>query len=488
MDASKRFFLRTFAGLKAQSQAQGMGASAAFALNMAALGQAAAQSSSVNDYKAIVCLFMHGGNDSHNWIVPWDSSNYELYRAARGGLTTDPTPGLALTQSQLDAIVTPTVTERQFAMAKSLAPLRELYDQGKAAVVANVGPLITPTTKAQYAAGSVSLPPKLFSHNDQSSIWQASAPEGARAGWAGRMGDLLASNNSEPVFTNISVTGNTVLLAGLSTVQYQVSSSGSITMRGYGSSSGQWMFNSTQATHALKQLLADEGTSLLQKEYTRVVQRSISANDKFSSSVIPASAVRVLPTTSYGTVAQGMPGSVDQDPLAKQLQMVARMIGSTMGTQRQVFMVSIGGFDTHDLQNTAHPILSARVANCIRYFYDALTDLGKENQVTLFTASDFGRTLSSNGKGSDHGWGAHHFVVGGAVKGGDLYGEFPLTRVSSNSYSNPHEVGSGRYLPSTSVEQYAATMGRWFGLSDSELLTVFPNLTNFSQRTLGFMT
>ena len=487
MNASKRYFFQALAGVKAQSQTQGLGASAAFALNMAALGHAAAQSSSVNDYKAIVCLFMHGGNDSHNWVVPADASNFELYRAARGGLTTDSSPGLALSQAQLDPIATPSIAGRQFALAKVLAPLRELYDQGKAAVVANVGPLVVPTTKAQYQAATVPLPPKLFSHNDQSSIWQASAPEGARYGWAGRMGDLLAANNSEPIFTSISVTGNTVLLSGLSTVQYQVGTSGSITMRGYGSTNNQRVFGSTQGNSALRQLLAGEGTTLLQKEYTRVVQRSISTNDKFTDRVIPLTSVRPLPTTSYGAVPQGMPGAVDQDPLARQLQMVARMIGSPMGTKRQVFMVSIGGFDTHDHQNSAHPALGARVAHSIRYFYDALAALGKQDQVALFTASDFGRTLSGNGRGSDHGWGAHHFVVGGGVNGRNLYGQFPLTRVSSNSFSNPDEVGSGRYLPSTSVEQYAATLGRWFGLSNSDLLTVFPNLSNFSQRDLGFM-
>ena len=505
MDASRRAFLRTSASLKAASVSQGLGAGAALSVSLAALGSASAQTVGSGDpYKALVCLFMYGGNDAHNWVLPVDAASHSLYAAARGGVydATQNATGLALTNVGHSPLVAASVTGGlQFSMAPELAGLRALYDSGKAAVMANIGPLIAPTTKLQYQQGKTALPPKLFSHNDQQSLWQASSPEGARYGWAGRMGDLMMGNNALPVFTSISVTGNTVMLAGQDVVQYQVGTEGSVSMRGVTGNT----LNSTTGAAQLRAAMEDTGTSALQAEYARILKRSSNTDTTFKTNVLDLTQTSstnsapklnfdsrlALPTTAYSNPIAGQPTSVDKDNLAKQLRMVAQMIGKSaaIGAKRQVFMVSIGGFDTHDNQPREQAILMQRVSQSIQYFHAAISALGMANQVALFTASDFGRTLASNGKGSDHGWGSTHFVVGGdgtpgagAVKGGNIYGS-----MAPAGMGHAWDLGSGRLLPTTGVDQYAATLGKWYGISDSNLALILPNLDNYSTRNLGFM-
>jgi uncharacterized protein (DUF1501 family) len=472
---------------------QGLVRAGSFATSLAALGSAAAAGVTPTDpYKALVCLFMFGGNDSHNWIYPFDTSSYNAYALARGGVydsVTNPT-GLALAAGS-SAMQASRVTDgRQFASAAWLDPLRALYDAGKVAVVGNVGPLVLPTTKAQYQSGAWDLPPKLFSHNDQQSIWQASAPEGARYGWAGRMGDLLGSVNAQPVFTCISATGNTVMLTGQEVVQYQVSTSGSVSMSGI---TGTPLNSNTGAAQVLA-ALQDTGVTAMQGEYARIVRRARETDAVFKASILANSTSfdsnLTLPTTAYVNPPTGHPGTLDADSLAQQLRIVAQIISknTAIGAKRQVFMVSIGGFDTHDNHNREQTILMQRVAGCIHYFTNVINALGLANNVALFTASDFGRTLVSNGKGSDHGWGSTHFVVGGdgsttsAVKGRDIYGS-----MAPSGLGHSLDIGSGRLLPTTSVNQYASTLGKWFGLSPSDLATVLPDLANFPVSDLGFM-
>ena len=501
---SRRAFFGLNQDLNAALSSQGKAAASAFALNLAAAGAAAAASVAPGDpYKALVCLFMYGGNDSHNWVYPFDAASYQTYASARGGVfhATNNPSGLALGVGS-SAMGASRITDgRQFTMASTLAPLRALYDAGQLAVLPNVGPLIRPVTKTQYQSGGADLPPKLFSHNDQASIWQANAPEGARYGWAGRMGDLLQSANAAPVFTSISATGNTVLLAGQSVVQYQVSTSGSVTMSGTKSNP----LNSTTGAAQVLAALQDTGVTALQAEYARVIRRSIDTDVTFKAQVLDLDKVNgvekkpfdtrlATPATAYINPGAG-PVSLDKDSLAQQLRMVAQIIAKNtdIGAKRQVFMVSMGGFDTHDDHARDQPALMQRVAHSIKYFQDAITALGLANNVALFTASDFGRTLSSNGKGSDHGWGATHFIAGGSgqataspstgnVKGGNIFGTPEPAGLGHNS-----EVGQGRLLPTTSVDQYAATLGKWFGLSDTDLDLVLPNLRNFGARDLGFM-
>jgi uncharacterized protein (DUF1501 family) len=330
-----------------------------------------------------------------------------------------------------------------------------------------------PTTRAQFQAQSVPLPPKLFSHNDQQSTWQAYAPEGARYGWGGRMGDLLKSQNTQTTFTCISAAGNAVWLAGQDTVQYQVGSNGATAIGGLTGT----LFGSSAAPAMLRTMITADRSHLLEAEYNRVTKRAIDAQALLNSGMLPANGVEAVPNS---------PGTTQANGLAGQLATVARIIGgrSALGASRQVFFVSMGGFDTHDNQNVQHANLMARLGQAIAYFDRVTTALGVNDKVTLFTASDFGRTFTSNGDGTDHGWGAHHFVSGGAVRGKDLYGRFPTLGVNTND-----DVGQGRLIPEVSVDQYAGTLASWFGVPAGSLSEVFPHLNNFdvSKRNLGFM-
>lgn len=453
-DLARRAFLR-------RAALTGMaGTAAPWALNLSLMGEAAAATNPA-DYKALVCVFLYGGNDHGNTLVPVDTSNHATYAAIRTGIAT-PRANLLATA------LTPTLAlpgGLQYALAPQMAPMKALWDAGKLAVQLNVGPLIQPTTLAQYRAASVPLPPKLFSHNDQQSIWQSDLPEGATSGWGGRMGDLMLSGNGGSVFTCVSVTGNAVYLAGQTAVQYQVSSSGAVAINGVTRS----LFGSSTAQAALRTLVTAPSAHLLQDDYARITRRSIDAEGQVSA------ALARVPTlaTPFNSA----------NPLAMQLQMVARMIAARadFGTRRQVFMVSLGGFDLHDLLPDRHPGLLTNVADALASFYQATVELGVASQVTAFTASDFGRTYASNGDGSDHGWGSHHFVVGGAVKGQRFFGTAPQVALGG-----PEDTGQGRLLPSTAVDQYGATLARWLGVSDSDLPAVVPNIGNFSARDLGY--
>ncbi len=454
-NASRRAFLQR-ASLLSMA-----GASTPWALNLAAMGEAAAATAS--DYKALVCVFLYGGNDYGNTLIPYDNTRYALYQGMR--------PTLAYALSALTpTLLTPTTALPggiQYALAPELAPLLPLFTGNRLAVMLNVGTLVQPTTKAQYSAKSVPLPPKLFSHNDQQSVWQSSAPEGATSGWGGRMGDLFEAGNGNATFTCVNVSSNAVFLSGHTAVQYQVSPSGPVALNGVKNP----LFGSATCSAALHTLVTAPRTHLFENEYTRVMSRSLVAGDALTTALAGGPAISTVFPTGNG--------------LADQLKLVARMIStsSEVGAKRQVFFVSLGGFDNHDGLASIHPGLLTSVADAMSAFYNATIELGVANQVTSFTASDFGRTLTGN-DGSDHGWGSMHFMLGGAVNGGRYYGSAPI--VANNG---PDDVGQGRLLPSTSVDQYAATLGKWFGISDTDLLTVLPNLAhwNASQRTLGFV-
>jgi uncharacterized protein (DUF1501 family) len=332
----------------------------------------------------------------------------------------------------------------------------------------------------QYKAGSVPLPPKLFSHNDQQSLWQAYGPEGASYGWGGRMGDLLAANNANPIFTAISASGNAVFLSGRSITQYQVGSSGAVPIAGLSGT----LFGSSTAGNTLRSIVTSDSNNYFQKEYGVVTNRAINAQTLLSPAMAPAGSNGVANPSQYVNPNTGV---LANNSLAIQLQTVARIIAgrNALGQKRQVFFVSMGGFDTHDFQRTAQADLLAKLSHAMSYFDTTMGNLlGSDlrKQVTLFTASDFGRTFTSNGDGTDHGWGSHHFIMGGAVKGGDLYGKFPVTGLQHNQ-----DVGSGSLLPQFSVDQYGATLATWFGLSDTQINDIFPNITNFNNRNLGFI-
>ncbi|MGK5050671.1 DUF1501 domain-containing protein [Janthinobacterium sp. RB2P8] len=454
---------------------------APFAMNLAAMGNAAAQSA--DDYKAMVCLFMAGGNDAFNTVLATDPTSWNEYSRLRntGGADSIHLPGVGETGGVLPVVPATVQMGRAFALHPQLAPLKNLFDNGRAAIVANVGTLIQPATLAQYKAGSVALPPKLFSHNDQQSTWQSGSPEGASVGWGGRVADVAGSLNTNAMFTAISAAGNTVFLSGRQVRQFQVGQAGAVSIRGLSGS----LYGSTGGAGALQAIINDAGSDLIEQEHVAVVQRAISSQSMLSGAMLAAGAGGVPNPPPYVNPNTGASG-INQ--LAVQLQTVARIIGGrgALGAKRQVFYVTLGSFDTHDRQKELHGDLMARLAHALAYFdatLAALQGADVRRQVTTFTASDFGRTFSSNGDGTDHGWGAHHFVVGGAVKGRDIYGTFPVTGLG-----HALDVGSGALLPTTSVDQYGATLAKWFGVADSQLAEVFPNIGNFSQRDLGFMT
>ncbi len=456
----RREFLRRASVLSAG------GIAAPLMLNLAAMGEASAQSA--NDYKALVCVFLYGANDHNNMVIPYDNTSYTPYAQIRQTLA-------RVRDTQTTAVLNSSAAidgGRSFALASELAGLKPIWDAGHLALALNVGPLIQPTTKAQYTAQNVPLPPKLFSHNDQQSIWQSLESEGAVSGWGGRMGDLLASGNGSSVFTSISVTGNAVYLAGRDVNQYQISTTGSVALRAKTAA----VFGSSQVAAALQQLVQQSGPNLLEAEHAKIVQRAISADGQLSG---------VL-----AGIAQ--PIGFGAEPLSAQLAMVVRMLQArqTLGAKRQVFFVSIGGFDLHDFLTDLHPALLLQINNALASFYAALGPLGLADKVTTFTASDFGRTLTSNGDGSDHGWGSHHFMMGEAVRGGRFYGRTNTAgAIDPPIYANngPDDVGSGRLLPNIAVDQFGATLASWFGVSATDMNTVFPNLKNFSNKNLGFM-
>jgi uncharacterized protein (DUF1501 family) len=434
------------------------GIAAPWALNLAALGEAAAQTAT--DYKALVCVFLYGGNDYADTLIPYDTANHAAYLNIRGSI--------ARARDSLAATaLTPSVglpDARQMAFAPELARLKTIFDAGKLGVLLNVGTLIQPTTLAEYNARSVPLPPKLFSHNDQQSVWQSSLPEGATSGWGGRLGDLFLNSNGNATFTCVNVSGNAVYMSGTQAVQYQVSSGGSVALRGTSAP----LFGSQACSDALRTLVTAPRTHLLENELTRVMSRSIAANSALTTAL-----AGVAPLTTPFTAT---------NPLALQLQMVARLIAArdALTARRQVFFVSLGGFDNHDFLAAQHPGLLTNVADAIGSFYDATVELGVASQVTTFTGSDFGRTLASNGDGSDHGWGSHHVVLGGAVRGQRYFGQLPATAVNG-----PDDVGQGRLLPTTSVDQLAATLASWFGVSPSNLASVVPNIVNYTAKDIG---
>ena len=479
---SRRAFLRRSAQLAFT------GTALPTALNLAAMGEAAAFTAPSGSYKALVCVFLYGGNDYGNTLVPYDSASYNLYSTIRGGGGGQTAGGIALGRADLTptllAPTTPQPNGQQFAFHPSMPGLASLFDQGKVAVQLNVGPLIVPLNKAQYQGSNrvlYPLPPKLFSHNDQQSVWQSSSPEGSTIGWGGNIGDLaLASNGGGSLFTCISITGNAVFLAGDTALSYQVGSGGAVKIN---SVNDQYTYGSTFIKAAMQNITQQTKSHVLENEYNIVTKRAISAETLVTSGITTGRATGTGPEFAAftATVLSG-------NSLAAQMKMVARLIEArnTLNTRRQVFFVSLGGFDLHDNLIDGHVKNMKRVSDAMSAFYQTTVQLGVENNVTAFTASDFGRTLSSNGDGTDHGWGSHHMVVGGAVQGKAFYGTAPP--VGAGNTATPVDawhVGQGRLLPTTSVDQYAATLATWFGVDASELAGILPNIVNFGGSANG---
>ena len=469
--------------LRRSGQLAMAGSALPFALNLAAIGEAAAQAAPGDDYKALVCVFLFGGNDYANTVVTYDDPSYNAYSAIRGGGAGQTAGGVALAKADLaPTLLSPSTAladGRQYALHPSMTALAGLFNtDAKMAVQLNVGPLVVPLTRAQYNSGNRKLypvPPKLFSHNDQQSTWQSSSPEGSTVGWGGNIGDLVLTQNSNSLFTCMSVSGNAVFLSGDTALQYQVSTGGAVKI---GSVTGGNVYGSSSVKAAMAQLVQQARGHALENEYNKVTKRAVDAEGAITSAIGGAYSFGAYPATTFPDTGLG-----------RQLAMVARLIRgrATLGTKRQVFFVSMGGFDLHDNLIANQPGLMKQLSDGMTAFYREMVVQGMADKVTAFTASDFGRTLATNGDGSDHGWGGHHFVVGGAVKGKQIYGTPQVVSINNDSKLAGYDghVGQGRLIPSTSVDQYGATLASWFGVPAGDLENILPNLRNFGGNVNG---
>jgi uncharacterized protein (DUF1501 family) len=504
LDPSRRRFLQRASVLGAGT------AAAPWLANLAALASATpAFGADTSGYRALVCLFCFGGNDAYNTVLATDADSWSAYMAARAGesgsialapVGTKAVKGAKDFNLQLGGVlpITPINSQnRTFALHPSLAAVADLFQQKKVAIVSNIGPLVQPTLKQTYLAGKANLPPKLFSHNDQQSVWQSMGPEGTLVGWGGGMADLLQSANQNPIFTSISMAGSAVWLAGNNVRPYQLGLDGAIHI---GADNGL-LFSSALVQQTLTNLMRTTRSGrVIEAEHATVSGRSIDAEAVLSPVYPPADGGpwgtpdlppgKPDPLLMFTPPSTGVP---QLNPVSQQLQAIARMIAarSALGSARQIFFVGVNDFDTHDGMPTRHADCLASIAQALSYWNMVTTGMGVDGQVTTFTASDFGRTFSSNGSGCDHGWGAHHLVMGGSVKGGDIYNRFPHYGQSDGNggFLSQDQLGDGALLPLASVDQYAATLGAWMGLSPTELLGVMPNLGNFppGRRDLGFM-
>ena len=489
LNATRRQFLRT-----ASAVTGSVGAAAApFALNMASLNAAVAQSA-MTDYKAIVCMFFYGGNDSSNMVLRTDKASFDEYTRLRnqgaeainllapGTAPNNNAPRASPARLGGALAINPKFTASPensaatFAVHPVMTEVANLFGAGRLGILANIGPLIEPLSRADYVANVKRRPQALGSHNDQQSTWQALQPEGVKTGWGGRFADVIASQNANQTFTSVTMGGNAVFSAGQTTYGYNVANGGSTQIGGLSGT----LFGSTTAAATLRAIVTGDNPHLFAKEYASIVDRSVKAQGTFQAA-FNASTVQA-PTQYF----QPSTGNNATNGLAQQIQTVARVIGArnAIGAKRQVFFVSMGGFDTHDNQNMNQADLLARISHAIGYFDNVMSNIGgvdMRNNVTLFTASDFGRTITTNGDGTDHGWGASHFVVGGAVNGGEIYGRFPQFQLNTGQ-----DAANNAYLPFDAVDSLGATLGTWFGVSATDQNLIFPNLVNF-RRDMGFM-
>jgi uncharacterized protein (DUF1501 family) len=498
-DLSRREFLLKSTLLSASTIA------APFALNLFALNSAMA--ATTTGYKALVCIFLAGGNDHNNMVLANDTPSWNGYLAARnigGGAT------IALPLANLLAINPPARTDsvglRSFALHPAMTGMQTLFEAGRAAIVANVGPLITPIAdKAAYKLTPANRPANLYSHNDQTAQWNSTDVTKKNYGWGGRMADVVKTGNTpRENFTCLSLSGNTSFLAGETINQYQVNSNGTpVAISGFNNlfgSRGNYTQSVTNPYGAgVATATPTASNNLFEFEHAKVVQRAIDAQNDLST-VMNSTVAPVVPVPP--TYLNPNTNTQQTNSLATQLQTVARIIAgrNTLSTHRQIFFVTMGGFDTHDGQAQSQANLMAKLSHALEYFDTTLSNLADVNgggnsdmrsSVTSFTASDFGRTFTSNGDGTDHGWGSHHFVVGGAVKGKEIYGAFPMTAVTGTSsygtFDNPLDVGSGNLIPQISVDEYGGTLAKWFGLTAPEVTSVFPYLSSHGTADLGFM-
>ncbi len=456
-----------------RSLLRGMGAAGLSAATLTSLGTAlkgfqTASAADTSGYKALVCVFMLGGADCHDILLPYDQASYDSYANIRSTLLGDyeRVGGNSRARSAMLPLTPVNGSQfggRQFALPPEMSGLHGLFEEGNAAIVANTGPLLFPMNRTQWENDSVPTPKQLFSHNDQQSTWMASAPEGAKVGWGGRFADaaIASGANTNIDFSTITTLGNELFLTGETAFPYQVGLDGAFEVQVLKQFEGNPLEDVLRRHFKAMDFARP---NLLERDIARIASNSIELNETFNRSL-----ANLIP------VATQFPPNF----LGQQMRAIANTIAirDSLFMKRQVFFAAIGGFDTHSAQATDLPIVLGEVDQAITAFYRAMQELGLGSDVTIFTASDFGRTLAVNGDGTDHGWGAHHFVVGNAVQGQTIYGTVPPPE-----FEHDQDSGGGRLIPTTSVEQYAEPLGRWFGLTSSEIAAALPNFRNFAPK------
>mgnify|MGYP001261169419 FL=1 len=468
MDLKQKISRRQFIG-QANCAAVGT-ASLLSSLLSLRLTAGAASASNFTDYKALVCLFLNGGNDSFNMLVPRQQNAYNEYEQVRGGTGAT---GLAIPRSNLLPITSSLQNSAsgagysEFGIHPDLPYLKTLYDQGDLAFVSNVGSLIEPTSLAQYNDGSKPLPAGLFSHPDHQVHWQTLVPQvrgSSPKGWGGRVAEVMShANQQSNIAMNISLSGANVLQSGNTTVPYIADPGGVVELSKYGqnSSLGQDPIMSL----AVDDILGQHYQSIYSKTLAQANRNSIDASVAFKAALDSLS-------------SPFDPGAiVDESKTYRRLSMVSKIIEArtALSMNRQIFFVERGEWDHHNELLGPQSELFIELNEAIQIFWTAIEAMGLQNNVVLYTASDFGRSLTSNGSGSDHAWGGNHFIISGSAAGGEIYGEYPVLAAGGSN-----DVGRGRILPSTSVDAYMAELANWYGVPQSEMSTVIPNINNFS--------
>ena len=464
MDIKKKISRRQFIG-QANCAAVGT-ASLLSSLLSLRLTAGAASASNFTDYKALVCLFLNGGNDSFNMLIPRQQNAYNEYSQVRGGVGGS---GLAIPRTDLEPITsslqntTAGAGYSDFGIHPDLPYLKTLYDQGDLAFVSNVGSLIEPTSLVQYNDGSKPKPEGLFSHPDHQIHWQTLVPQvrgSSPKGWAGRMAEIMShANQQSNIAMNISLSGANVLQSGTTTVPYITDPGGVVELSNYAQ-------DPTLAL-AVDDILGQHYQSIYSKTLAQANRKSIDASVAFKTALDSLS----TPYDPSGFV-QGTSQTY------KRLSMVSKIMEArtALSMDRQIFFVERGGWDHHNELLAPQSDLFIELNDAIEIFWTAITNMGLQNNVVLYTASDFGRTLTSNGSGSDHAWGGNHFIISGSANGGEIYGKYPDLALNNSST----DLGRGRILPTTSVDTYMATLANWYGVPSSELSAVIPNVNNFN--------
>ncbi len=416
------------------------------------------------DYKALVCILLSGGNDSYNMLVPRSPNEYNEYATTRSNQ--------AIALNQLLPI-NPTVSDgREYGLHPSLVNLQQMFEDSKVAFISNVGTLIEPTAKSSIINNTAKLPLGLFSHSDQQMHWQTAFPQDRTStGWGGKVADILKSMNSDSdVSMNISLGGNNIFQRGETIVEYAINNEGGVAIEGWNNPEPFLAL----MTEDITDMVNREYEDIFKNSYKGVLKRSIESNEIFNEAI---AGVQDLSTVFSDT------------NLSQNLRMIAQTIAArdTLGAKRQIFFVDIGGFDNHDELLNNHGQLMSTLDNALSEFYSATEELGVSDCVTSFTISDFARTLNSNGNGTDHAWGGNSIVMGGAVKGKHMYGDYPVLSLNSSL-----ELGGGVLLPTTSADEYFAELALWFGVSPNDLAQVLPNIGNFysigsGNAPLGFL-